>query len=982
MATADFPTYGENNGGATAASIREAVSEPTTHTQTLETLVNDLASDAQGARSQIEGDVADIAAANPEAAGQTAQNLARNGYFAVGLINRFADAVETYDQEVEALNATLHTNTSQKYQQLRRMGEDPVYAEVKADEKAKLQGQFSQLVSTLDTAEDTAVTGFQGGAPSAEEAKALMLAGYLPMGAAGLWPNLSLTPDERRQGYEEAVRNGTMPDFSQMPPEEVDEYLADHPEISQDITALMALPTLSPALTSLVEAQSRADARVLNDAMEGDPDAETLEQVEAATERLGVINAAIADGHLMTAAQGNYIESWVNTVGADNLAALPGVVRDAVQTSTPGHLLPPQIDELVRERLAPVGESILNYSNPAVHRDDAGVDQAGYQGSTFTPADGRITLAEMPTAIQELTEMRLGYDNGPDGRLGIAPDESTRQGGRGGSYTYETIDQDQFSSVLNYDKYSGYAELLSSAGDHVEGGADFSQALGEQAIQARQDLNAIAETASETTIGYEGNAHGRGPGNPVHAHLTLNAHDGPMSEMLGVTARSEDGSSQLLLDEDSRQSLLALDWTDDTGATDVITAGTDRQPEGGGDPVLQARAAEAILSDVGAEPEQWADRMNEGMEDAVLDTGLRWVDTFGISGDTGAGVDENGRDVLGREIGPTISLPDDVKEHFLQFAAGTGDEQAARFQGGLTHYGNTLITEALSSDSGSGNAQSDRLKSALAWSGLAEGRMGAANIQWAMNEMGGEHDEAVAQAIAENRQIAANKTAATFVASIAGSASSAIPGAGPFISAGVGALSGPIIDEIFQENPVPDYDSYEDNERLAAIDQAREDGAYSRDYRFASLVAAQYADAPEYANLFTADGRLRPLDDLSGSEKDQLGNLGDNLYEDFNEGHPGQSPVTRAETYDEAYSNAIDDAGVNQNEADPDETDEEREEREESEAAAEDQRRRELLYGANQRDWDEWNRDNPPTGYRRAPQPRESPYDTVPGANP
>lgn len=322
----------------------------------------------------------------------------------------------------------------------------------------------------------------------------------------------------------------------------------------------------------------------------------------------------------------------------------------------------------------------------------------------------------------------------------------------------------------------------------------------------------------------------------------------------------------------------------------------------------------------------------------------------------------------------------------MLFAAGTGDEQAVRFQGGLTHYGDQLIYDALHPDPDanlSDNAQSDNMKSALTWAGRAEGRMEAANIQAVMNDTVSDHDEITAQAIADNRETAANKTAATFVTSLASSGLGAIPGAGPFISAGLGATTGPIIDAIFEEKPVPDYDSFDDNTRADMIATAKQDAETSRDYRFAGLAAAQNASSPEYAVLYNSDGTLRPLDDLSGTEKDKLGNLGDNIYEDFNQSHPTQSPVTRSETYDEAFALTLESAQVNLGEQNPDESEEDRDERLEAERTAEEARRRELLYGDNQAAWDRWNEANPQTPHPRGgtPAPRTSPYDTTVGAN-
>ncbi len=966
----------------TGDAVRTAGEKPGSDAAVIQSLAGELEGDEKNAAAAIEGDIEAGVTANTTAARTAAQSLAAKGQYAVGLLNQFAGDVDTFDTTVNQINVDYNAQYQSRIFGLHHMpeyhsGEETIdYAGVAASIKADLMPRYQQAEAAIDDAADHIASRFKQG-PTDENVRELIRAGLIPLTSAGLWPGLTLTDDDVRQALQGAIDNGTMPDFATMTTDEIKTYLDDNPQVSDSMLALMTATQLSPALQNLVKAQAEVDADLLNSTLDEDPDQDTVAEVEAATERLAAINESIADGHLMTAAQGEYIETWLNTVGADNLAKVSDHVRSSIPSGAPSYA----IDSMVQARLAPIADAVLNYSNPAVQRDDAGIDQTGYQGSTFTPADGRITLSEMPQAIQDLTAMRLGYENEPGSRLGVEPDEYTTVGRNGG--TREIIGDEQFSSIANYDAYGGYADLMSSASDGVEGGADFSQALGDQAIQARQDLNAIAETASDTVTGYTSPPSGRGQ-SPDFGELDMFAfNDGPMSDMLGVTARSEDGSSQLLLNEDNRHSLLALDWSNSQGATDVITSGTDRDPSGGGDTELQARAAAAILTDVSEAPEQWGDRMNEPMEDAVLDTGLRWVDTFGISGDTENGVDADGQDILGRDVGPTIALTDDAKENFMLFAAGTGDEQAVRFQGGLTHYGNQLIYDALHPDPDanlSGNAQSDQLKSAMTWAGRAEGRMEAANIQSIMNAMGEEHDETVAQAIADNRQTASDKAAATFVTSLASSGLGAIPGAGPFIGAGLGATTGPIIDAIFEQKPIPDYDSYEDNERANLINQANLDAQDSRDYRFAGLVSTQYADDPHYADLYTADGQLKPFDDLTGVQRDALGNLGDNLYEDFNRTHPGHS-LNRSETYDEAFTSNLNAATVNLNEDNPDESAEDREEREEAARLAEAERLRLLLYGDNQRDWDRWNQANPLPQQPRGPASRETPYDTTVGAN-
>nr|MCW2727838.1 hypothetical protein [Aeromicrobium sp.] len=213
----DFENYADLNGGATAATIREAADSPSTHAATLQTLVTDLADDSQQIRSTIEGDFQDATAINLNPATAAARRLTQSGLYAVGLLNSLADTVETFDTEVETLNTELHDNTYARWQAQNNTtsdnseagsgddGDDAPelsYAEIKAEEKAKLQGRYDRAHTALETEADR-VAGLFEGTPDLDDVKQLVLLGYIPLTMAGVWPDLELTDDERQQAVRE-----------------------------------------------------------------------------------------------------------------------------------------------------------------------------------------------------------------------------------------------------------------------------------------------------------------------------------------------------------------------------------------------------------------------------------------------------------------------------------------------------------------------------------------------------------------------------------------------------------------------------------------------------------------------------------------------------------------------------------------------------------------------------------------------------------
>jgi hypothetical protein len=217
----DFENYADLNGGATAESIRAAADSPSSHATTMQALVDDLADDSQQIRTNVEGDIEDATTMNLNPASSAARRLTQSGLFAVGLLNSFADTVEIFDKEVEAINTELHNNTYARWQaQESSTGDsseaggsdndntDLSYAEIKQQEKAKLQSRYNQADTTLETEADR-VAGLFEGSPDLADVKALVLAGYIPLQYAGIWPNLQLTDAERQQAQIGTVREMT-----------------------------------------------------------------------------------------------------------------------------------------------------------------------------------------------------------------------------------------------------------------------------------------------------------------------------------------------------------------------------------------------------------------------------------------------------------------------------------------------------------------------------------------------------------------------------------------------------------------------------------------------------------------------------------------------------------------------------------------------------------------------------------------------------
>lgn len=949
---ADFENYGDLYGGVTAAQIRTAADTPAQNVTVLNGIAGELDGDDKAIAGQLEGAVEAGTRTNPQQAAQLSRDLAQKGSYAVGLLNQFAAAVEVFDEKVADLNERLRTTTQSRYSAVVhdpdvRSGdvEGLDYHEIKAQVKSELRGEYETAVSTLDTATDEVATMFQNYTP--ENIKKLLTSGFIPLSATGLWPAIELTPDEQRQALQNAIDNGTLPDFATMTLEETKQYIQDNPEVSAGLLAVMSLPTLSPALTKLVQGQAAVDADILNGVIDGDGE---YADIAESTARLEAINASIADGHKMTAAEADYIEQYVNSVGAENLSNLSTAVRGSLPAGMPSYAA----DSTVNTALQPIADSILNYSNPAVHRDDADVDSAAYLGSTLSPADGRISLNEMPQAIQDLVNQRVGHPDGSGGLLGTAPGEETVNSPRGrgqSGYTIETIGQEQFNTVDGLDMVNGWGDLISSASDDVRPGDQFGVDLAHQAIEVKQDLNTIDETA-ESHGHYTGGGRG-GAGREYHG-IDFHQDDSGVSDLLSVTARNENSSSTILLEDDSRRALLAAPWNDPTGAEQLIKSGTDHTPGGGGNMDLQARAASELIADIADDPITWENRMGENMSDAVLDVGSRWIDSFGrpVTTETpdGIGHDDNGN--------VFAQLSNESQDGFLKFVANSGNETGEdpiRWQGQAQAYFDNQIRTAV--DTG----DSEALREALRRSGDFDGRMKSATIDWASDITEGEHAEEVAEIVEENRRRAATATSVGILSSVTGTGLGFIPGAGPFLSGAVGAISGPLTSEFLGAHDVPNYDDVDDENRQALLQDARRDADSVRNTRIASWFAGQYADDPAYSSIYGSDGTPKNFYQVSQDSNalSTLAGLADTVQDGW-EDRTGDG-LSFNDTYDDSFDTSLENANV-----DNDGEDEDGKPVEPNLTnVADDEAMRRYLYG---RHLETWYDENPPSVMGRSRQ--------------
>jgi hypothetical protein len=848
----------------------------------VEALSSDVDAAHRPALTGVSGVVAGPMAAAPRPARANAHQVMAAGMVAAGSVRVFGHAVQEFNEGVDALNAQWRDASAGDFfvapatyptdaSAVQRTRIDEARSDAVFDAKVamlkELELKYEALRAKLDKAADRSAGQLQEG-PTDQVILDLFAAGGLPSTIVAAFPHLKFSSKE------------LPPDLAELDEDEIEAYLRSHPAAAVVVNGLLVKDGLTDQEQAVVEAQARIDGDLLKQAMNAPPGADTLEDIAAAQERLRLINAHVAKTGELNDAAHSYTVAYVNEVGSDNLAKLPSVVEANVHEAlkgAPQDVIAPEIAKY----LSPVGDAILNLSNEQLQDQPSGVHGPGVATTSYRydfNGDGVIDTNDMPKAIRELMDMRIGENH--DGIRSGGPLDKT------GGPTYDTI--------TNLDAFNGWADLMSAS--TVEGGKDFSVDLAEQAIQAKQDMNAIlgAARAEVDQLPTEGEA--------VWAELTAKLDDASASDLLSVAAQNEDASSELLIDDVRRQQVLGLNWDDGEGAGDVIRAGTDRDPDGGGGTEYQAEAAMEVMTEIASDPKEYMERAaNESVSDAVVDVGITWVDTFGqpVTSDTTSHYNTGGTDAIGRPLSYSVTLSDADQQGFLQFIANTGDEDAIRFESGSRLYGQQLVSAALEGgyDRDPAVSSEQALEQALGWSGRADGQIHQATTQWALDELGDEHAEKRAELIAENRSTAATKTALKTALAVGNTiAGTAFPPAAPFLSVGT-AIANPIIDGVLQEEPIPDFESISEQRAAELIVEDSLDAVHRRNYFLAEVALTKGATVPD--ELLNSDGTLRSFEEVSNVPNglDRLDGISNDLIDDWNDANDADADIGR---YNEA----------------------------------------------------------------------------------
>jgi hypothetical protein len=757
------------------------------------------------ALSSVAGLITGPLATAPEPPRGNARRMMTSAMVAAGSVRVFGHAVQEFNDGVDELNAQWQEAAGSDFgvapasyptdaSAVQKTRVDEARADAVLDAKisllTELKLKYDELRAKLDAAAGRSAGQLRGG--SSEQAiLELFAAGGLPSSVVAAFPHLQFTSRE------------LPPDIAKLDATQVEDFLRAHPEAAVVVNGLLTKDGLSDLEQSVVEAQARIDADVLKQGM-SKTGADALEDIAAAQERLTLVNEHVAKTGELNDAAHSYTFAYVNEVGSGNLAKLPDVIRASVgETVTSVHQ---DVDAMADKYLSPVSDAILNLSNEQLQEESSGEHGPG-NVTTYRydfNGDGVIDTGDMPKAVREIMDMRIG------------------------EY------QDDTGEVENLDAVEGWADLISSS--TVEGGRDFSVDLAEQAIQARQDLNYSisshrmpdADTGITTDEQFQ-------------AYRDMLGRDSAFSDLLSVTARNENASSDVLLNDETREELLGLNWYDEDGAADVIRAGTDRMSEDG-DPQRQAEAALAVMQEIGSAPEDYLNRMGEGVEDAVVDVGITYVDTFGEP------YLPPGKDSYGTEDG-VVMTSQEIRD-FLWFTAGAGDQDAGRLQAASINYQTNLLAQAIN------GGDPDEIHEALLAGGRADGAINNANIEYMVDQ---EETEDTGRQLAANRKDQAITILKAITGSGAALGGAAAPPAAPFLSVGNTVL-GPILDS-FSDSPVPEAPQV----HAGGVNEDQVTSTYQRNWIL--LQAADKAGVDVDPRLLDFDTMTESNDNLKAAER-------------------------------------------------------------------------------------------------------------------
>ncbi|HET9500095.1 MAG TPA: hypothetical protein VFO98_07525 [Marmoricola sp.] len=257
-----FEYYPDLHPGVTGDSIRADAEDPGLDAKTIQALSDELEGDSRSVAADLSGAITAEVQKNPDELSGQARTLAANGFYAVGLINRFAGQVDTFDTTVNGLNHRYRTDLAMA---MRWAGQAAASTEDKDDDKLvteahmgpqikkNLQPEYDKALDKLDTDADAIASDFRAGLDN-KRVRELIRQGLIPLDAAVLYAGLELTPADKQAYYTsvlgamtkqeqidwvKAHKDGLPPEAAAAIRPEVQEYFA-----GQIATAIKDLETI------------------------------------------------------------------------------------------------------------------------------------------------------------------------------------------------------------------------------------------------------------------------------------------------------------------------------------------------------------------------------------------------------------------------------------------------------------------------------------------------------------------------------------------------------------------------------------------------------------------------------------------------------------------------------------------------------------------------------------------------------------------
>ncbi|MDT0445169.1 putative alpha/beta hydrolase [Streptomyces johnsoniae] len=254
------------------------------------------------------------------------------------------------------------------------------------------------------------------------------------------------------------------------------------------------------------------------------------------------------------------------------------------------------------------------------------------------------------------------------------------------NFLNQDLDEDQVNERIG--QYNGLGELMSHAS--VPPGDRFGADMGAAALGIQTDYELWQRDARADSIS--------GSPNYVRDADLYDDLTGT-GQVLTMVATNPDAAA-LTLDSVERVDTLArLNWSQDNGeaAADFMRAATI-PADGEEASRYQLDAAKNVLEVVSGDTAvaRGDGPTTQHVEDAVLDTGLAYLDFLAREG-----TDDDGmvRNVLGQEV-PGFALDGDARNGFFDFVATREQEQKDEFYGGVNAHAQQRMTQAFNEGGG------------------------------------------------------------------------------------------------------------------------------------------------------------------------------------------------------------------------------------------------------------------------------------------